>query len=1028
MAFLALTGHLVKMDEFDFAFRVVKQASRKSRWGPQAHMIVQLYRKAWAAECGEMCTAITDAFDRSGDISVDAKKVRNILRKETPGLGQRLWDRVSDGVEEVLDQTTLEAVRHTIRSFRKSEHKVEKQTMSTGADFTMDDWMLYFNQAQGNHLQAFTLAYPDRVLHPEVNRLVTLAETKPGLRTIDKADLLRRIERVDHIGNLYFEHMSDVNVGRLWNFTALEMAHNAGVTTYQVIAQRDKITCPVCNRLDGRKFSVQQAWESIEKSMPGFSVADVTASNANGLAAAMQQAFPFPRVAQIDNLSPQQVSNQGWFAPFHGRCRCDTVMLWKQESPMISIPPSDLQIQMGSVKSFGEKYVSGTLNPQIEMWAKSKIPSQLDAFNAFQGAKSWGNLAVVTQKSTGKVISVAQYTAQKTFMRMEALGTVGNVKGAGEKMFRSLALHAKNKGVKMEVQATAKSAQWYEAVGMKRTKKSGFNFTFTKQETAAFATADSTIAEITMYVPTINPATGDVAMASVPKPKPAPAPKKPPAKPKPATKVKPVEKPKPPKDWEMIPDTQLGSNQGAQFIGPDGDKYYVKFYQKADQARSEFASAHIAKKYGFETFDTQLVEITVEGEKRFGLATKWKTGAKAEARKVSAGEIALTKKEADELAKHYLHSCLTGNWDVVGREYDNLVRFGKRWQCVDYGGTMAFRAQGGSKSFGILVDEWDSLLKEGRRAGKVFNQVVPSTIMKNPKAYAKWLQTVDFDDVKAILKSAGFRKSQIDDLANILLARRDDLVSKLDELQIIMKPSKKRPPRRKVKHKEIFNDPKHQKTYEKYYKNYQKVGKDAESYQVALQGHLEGTNFYVALERWLGSSHGVKPNAIRAMAHELEKTTTHMIWRGKKADILEKAGVEKMGELEIDAYLHCRAATQAYFDANGIKTVKLHRGISGRGGSKLLVDLSKLKRQYPKTWKTIDVPVNEMSLTGWSSREGTSSGFGPVLFTDTKKPVKEIFLFDDIWPKGAYYQSERESLCIGMRNEMFPAAQFKLKI
>jgi hypothetical protein len=61
--------------------------------------------------------------------------------------------------------------------------------------------------------------------------------------------------------------MTDIQAGNLWTYTAVEVAHNAGVTTYQVLSQEDKIVCPVCKRLNGHTFSVQDTRERIQQGL-----------------------------------------------------------------------------------------------------------------------------------------------------------------------------------------------------------------------------------------------------------------------------------------------------------------------------------------------------------------------------------------------------------------------------------------------------------------------------------------------------------------------------------------------------------------------------------------------------------------------------------------------------------------------------------------------------------------------------------------------------------------------------------------
>ena len=46
--------------------------------------------------------------------------------------------------------------------------------------------------------------------------------------------------------------------------------------------------------------------------------------------------------------------------------------------------------------------------------------------------------------------------------------------------------------------------------------------------------------------------------------------------------------------WEFKPHSQLGSNPGGLFIGPDGEKHYIKFYKNPKQVESEYAATKIS--------------------------------------------------------------------------------------------------------------------------------------------------------------------------------------------------------------------------------------------------------------------------------------------------------------------------------------------------------------------------------------------------------------------------------------------------
>lgn len=318
LAFCCATGHAHFVDVNDIMFETavaLKQAidfKTVTLWGPETELLSRKFAKEWKAQSGLKLRAVRSAFDLSGDISVDKKRVNAALNSMKSD-GKKVWSKMENAVLGVFDATVERADRHFERQLvRRTRRK----------QLTSESWASYVSEANGDHVATFTKAYPGRILHPEIDRLVKLVEADQAARLIDKAELANRIKKIDQMPARYFNGVSDVHVGRCWNYTGLQAAAEQKVTRYIWSAKRDRITCPVCRRLHGRTFDVKPAHGKMEKYLKSAGK-----GKPPDIIAKMMR---FPRVKMIDNLSPEQVRKQGWQPPAHGRCRCDIDFLWKR--------------------------------------------------------------------------------------------------------------------------------------------------------------------------------------------------------------------------------------------------------------------------------------------------------------------------------------------------------------------------------------------------------------------------------------------------------------------------------------------------------------------------------------------------------------------------------------------------------------------------------------------------------------------------------------------------------------------------
>lgn len=459
------------------------------------------------------------------------------------------------------------------------------------------------------------------------------------------------------------------------------------------------------------------------------------------------------------------------------------------------------------------------------------------------------------------------------------------------------------------------------------------------------------------------------------------------------------------KTWEMIPDSQLGSNPGGKVIAPDGTAHYAKFYSNADQARSEFLANDIHRKLGLGAPSSRLETIEWNGENRLAVVTEWMDDLTPVSR---LRRKKWSKNDKDQIAKHYLGASLNANWDVVGMEFDNLAKKGRKWYCIDSGGSFAFRARGGAKPFTAQVPELDSLLSPGRHAAEIFNPVLPETIQTNPEKYRKWIATLTDKKIRNSIAASGMDAG----LADTIIARRNAIEARLLSLEAEFAPPLQTS---QFAGGVRFRDPEHQKMFEDLVSKYQ--GKDAKALRDLFR--QECPNAAGVLDDWRGSTQGLYPSAFKMKAELLESRNLHAYSkRGfTRADIRKdpvlKAADERIPDEE---YIRIRAMTQAYYKTHRKKkTVKLHRGTGGSTGAAYRRQVREIVQNNPETWDRMVLQIEQNSVTGWSSNKAVAEGFGRGGITEhTEIPVEDIIAAHETWPKKSYI-NEQEFLVISDR-------------
>ncbi|GIX31380.1 MAG: hypothetical protein KatS3mg124_1852 [Porticoccaceae bacterium] len=236
-----------------------------------------------------------------------------------------------------------------------------------------------------------------------------------------------------------------------------------------------------------------------------------------------------------------------------------------------------------------------------------------------------------------------------------------------------------------------------------------------------------------------------------------------------------LEAPKPFGDRLRRIGEQTGSVPGGLYEdSATGDRWYVKFYSDPDQARSEAAALSLYRRLGLTTPDVEIA--TVDG--RVAIASRWMEGLK----RATAEELAAHP----DLPRLWQGAILTKEWDVVGRELDNVFLDARgRLVKLDAGGAFRFRAQGGAKEYDRSIDEVKSLRDPQRNpaAAKVFNARFVADVFSEADGIEA-VKSLKRAQVSNVFEQAGFPADEAKRLTATLWARRAALIDRYGEADL----------------------------------------------------------------------------------------------------------------------------------------------------------------------------------------------------------------------------------------------------
>lgn len=215
--------------------------------------------------------------------------------------------------------------------------------------------------------------------------------------------------------------------------------------------------------------------------------------------------------------------------------------------------------------------------------------------------------------------------------------------------------------------------------------------------------------------------------------------------------------------------TQYGSNEGGIHTDTETNKkYYIKHYQNGDHAKVESLTAKIYDHMGIHTLKPEYKEI----DGKHSIVSEWNPHVEVP-HPHSYDNI--SKENAHDIGKMYHGAVLTKNWDIVGLEYDNIVKHKKtgKLMSVDQGGSFHFRARGSHKDYDSDIGEHQSLRNNHEASG----HVISAAFDQHPNAEKESLSAVkniDDNHVHGLFKDSGL--SNWKDLHSNFMKRKEKLL------------------------------------------------------------------------------------------------------------------------------------------------------------------------------------------------------------------------------------------------------------
>jgi len=216
--------------------------------------------------------------------------------------------------------------------------------------------------------------------------------------------------------------------------------------------------------------------------------------------------------------------------------------------------------------------------------------------------------------------------------------------------------------------------------------------------------------------------------------------------------------------------SQKGSNAGGLYKdNTTGKQYYVKHFDNNHRlADNENIANELYKLAGVPVANTSIGKVN----NKASIISEMIDGVNPSINTIKSNK---------DIINNFVIDAWLANWDVAGADYDNLLLTpNNALYRIDNGGSLLYRAQGGSKNFTDEVTELESLRNPdiNPTAANIFSDITYNII----KPGLDRLKKINNQDIHDIVNgSTAFNQIEKNKLINTLIKRKADILNKIKD-------------------------------------------------------------------------------------------------------------------------------------------------------------------------------------------------------------------------------------------------------